>query len=400
MEDSYLEKQRDKRISIAIMATFIVLTFQYFILVTFNLLGTSTQSTIEFVSKLIVGLLCIYAIPDVIKRSKIKLIVFTIIAIIIFLINFLLFPENYLYVQQLIIPFFLICLPMLVYSNSIRDLQIFRQIMKYASFIVLILGVIITIVILSGRATIGSYSMTLSYYMLLPAIIYLDELFERLSFKAWTFSVTSIIIILSLGSRGALLCLGIFVLLKIIRINIKSNLIVSLFSIITGVTFILLINLTRIMEFLFEYLLQFGIRSRSISLFLNDDLSLTGRDYIYINTLDQIANNPITGIGIGGDRRILGVYPHNIILELLTSFGLLFGGILIILLAILVFRLLITKNKDKYSMFIIWLSLGFIPLLMSHSFITEFKFWIFLGFALQMAKINNTTHLNEKHQII
>ncbi len=60
--------------------------------------------------------------------------------------------------------------------------------------------------------------MSLSYYMLLPTIIYMNEFLDRISIKSGLVLAMSLLVILALGSRGgAIMCIGIFTILKLIK---------------------------------------------------------------------------------------------------------------------------------------------------------------------------------------
>lgn len=132
-------KSDDQKISIAIMASFIVLTIQYFLLIYFNLIGTGIGSGIQLFSKIMVGVLFLYALPAVLKRSLGKFIGVYFVAILIFLINYLFFPQNHLYLKQLIFPLFGMCLPAFIYTMSLRDLDVFKRVMVKASYLVFFL---------------------------------------------------------------------------------------------------------------------------------------------------------------------------------------------------------------------------------------------------------------------
>jgi hypothetical protein len=94
VSNSRSKYKADKKISIALMASFVILTIQYFILIYFNLIGSSIASSIQLLSKGLVGLAYIYALPEVIKRSKTKLIIVYFIAIFIFVFNYAFFTNN------------------------------------------------------------------------------------------------------------------------------------------------------------------------------------------------------------------------------------------------------------------------------------------------------------------
>lgn len=380
----------DKKISIALMSSFVILTIQYFILISFDLLGTSAAAKVQLLSKILVGIAFAYALPTVLRLNMLKFVATYFIAIFIFLIHYLFFSENHLYLKELIFPFFFMCLPAFVYSISLSDWNVLKQIMKKASVLIFFFGVILGILIFSGKSSVGAYSMSLSYYMLLPAIIFLEEFIEKFSLKALLFFLTSVIVILALGSRGAVLCIIVFVLLKSIRFNFKFTNSKILFNLITiGIIIPAFIYLDYILKFIYNSLLNFGIESRSILLFLREDVHLSGRDYIYQNNMREIMESPILGLGLGGDRNINGGgYVHNFFLEVLANFGLIVGGILLVLMIVLILKSLLVKDKKNYSMVIIWVSLGFVQLMVSSSYLVDIKFWIFLGLLIKAVSPN------------
>lgn len=375
------EESEDKKLSIALMSAFVILTIQYFVLISYKLLGTATSSKVQLLSKVLVGIMFLYALPVVFKRSKIKLINTYFIVLFVFILHYLVFPANRIYLKELVFPLFFMCLPAFIYSMSLNDYTMFKQVMKKASMIVFIIGTALGGLILSGRASAGTYSMTLSYYMLFPTVMFLDELLERFSIKLLLFTLISLLVILALGSRGAVLCIIVFVFLKFIRLNIRFyyQKFLANFSIfcagLLGFAF-----LDRILKVLNNILMGFGIRSRSISLFLKGEIYLSGRHKIYRVLIDKISENPILGIGIGGDRQVIGGgYAHNIFLELLADFGVIGGSLVGTVILILIIRALFIKDQEKQNMMIIWTSLGFVHLMVSSSYLTDMKFAIFMG---------------------
>lgn len=386
-----IEMSDDRKISIALLSTIVVLSIQYFVLVIFHLLNSSVLSRIQLMSKAVVGIMFLYALPVVIKKSKLKLIVVYSISILIFIIHFILFPQNQMYIRELIFPFFFTCLPAFVYSMTLDNLDVLKQTMKKACFIIFLCGTTLGILVFSRKLSIGYYSMSLSYYMLFPAIIYMDELFDKLSIKVVLLELVSLSIILVLGSRGPLLCIIMFVLLKLIRLKLKiSYKWLPLY--LLGIASMVLLFLYRhpILEMINNFLLSFKIESRTISLFLSEGVFLTGRDKIYENVITAIINNPYLGIGLAGDRIVSGaVYSHNILLEIVSDFGIVLGVIIVVALIILILKALITKDKEKYNMFIIWASLGFVHLMVSNSYLIDFRFWIFLGLIINKALVLN-----------
>nr|WP_312579452.1 O-antigen ligase family protein [Sedimentibacter sp.] len=388
----------DRKISIALMASFVILTIQYLVLIYFNLIATSIGSSIQLLSKGLVGLIYIYALPTALKRSLNKFLKVYLIAVFIFLLHYLIFPENREYIIDLLFPFFFTSLPAFIYALSIRDFGVLKSIMKKASYIVFVFGLFLGLVIFLGRSSVGVYSMSLSYYMLLPAIMFLDELLDELSLKTLLFTVLSLIIILALGSRGAILCVVVFVLLKFIRPNSKRTYkrAIGHFSLF-GLGILAFIFFEQIIMNIYNFLLRFGISSRTLILFLRDEVSLSGRDRIYETIIKEITGNPIVGIGIAGDRPLFtSGYVHNIFFEILADFGIILGFFLSLGIILLTIKSLFIKDRAKYNLVIIWISLGFVHLMVSSSYLIDIKFWILLGLMINILKEKK----QDKHEVL
>ena len=378
----------DKRISIALLASSVVLTIQYFILISFNIIETSNSIIIQQASKVIVGVAFLYALPSVLRRSKVKIFSIYFITIFIYIIHYGIFPENRFFIIDLSLSTFFMCLPAFVYSISIINWLILKDVMKKASYIIYVVGVFIGGLVFLGKVSIGTYSMSLSYYLLMPAIIFLDELIDRFSLKMLVFSLTTLLVILAIGSRGAIVCIIVFVFLKLVRhkkeISYKKALVDSF---LLGLMVFTCIYLEIILESLYSLLSLFGIKSRSIILFMRDEIHLSGRERLYKAAIDEITKSPLIGFGLGGDRRILnGGYVHNFILEVVGNFGFVIGLIFLLLLLIIILKSLVSKNGVKYNIIIMWMCLGFIHLMFSGSYIINIKFWIFLGLLLNPYK--------------
>lgn len=385
--EDFKKYNEDKRISIALMASSVILSIQYFLLIYFNLLESGVGSRIQLISKALVGLAFLYAFKPVFKRSKIKAIGIYSLGIFVFLLHYTIFPENRVYIADLLFPFFFMSLPAFIYTLSIYDLKVFKKTMRKSGDIVFIFGSLVGVLVLLGRTSVGAYSMSLSYYMLLPTILFLDELMDKISIKMIVLTGLSLLIILALGSRGAILCVVVFVFLKFIRQNSKRSYKKHLgnFTII-GVGVITVIFLDNILISLYDFLQGFGINSRTLRLLLRENIHLSGRDRIYEMVIEEIINNPLLGIGLAGDTRIIGnSYVHNFFIEVIGNFGIMLGSFLCIGIIIFAIKSLLTKDILKYNLIIIWLSLGFVHLLVSASYLTDLKFWILLGLLINFS---------------
>jgi O-antigen ligase len=388
-----LKFNRDKIISLAIMSSFFVLTFQYLILTYFSLIHTSIGARIQLTSKIIVGIFYLIALPFVLKRNKVFFFLSYLVSAFVFLLTYIIFPKNVPYIQSNLFSHFFIALPSLIYAFSINDFRELRKMMKNAGFGVFIIGTLISVLVFLGKSSVGSYSMSLSYYMLLPLLIYTDKFFNRINLIDLLIVVISLIIILGLGSRGALLCYLVFLFYRFVFIKeqlTSKKLLIYLIVFFGGLNFLLFYK--QILRLIYDLLLSFNIRSRTLSLFIQSGIYLSGREDLYSIIIRQISENPFLGIGLFGDRIFIGGYSHNIFLEIWAHFGLLFGSVLIILLLTIIYQVLINeKNKKTANLMSIWFSIGFIHLLVSSTYVTDFRFFIFLGLSLNLiwSKHNN-----------
>lgn len=377
----------DKKISVALMSYFVILTFQYLLLLYFNLLESGIALIIQSVSKGLVGLSFAFALPLVLKRNKSKFFLVYFIAISIFLWHYAFFPNNRPYMNDLFFPLFFMNLPAFLYALSIQNFSEFKFYMKKTSYIVFVLGVFLGYLVFSGKSSIGAYSISLSYYMLLPTIMFLDDFVDKFTLKMLSFSVISFIVIISLGSRGAVLCIFVFLVLKIIRRIFEKNYKHFLENyIFLGLFVFALVFFDKVVMNIYTWFLKFGINSRTLLLFLDKKVHLSGREYFYNDVLVELFKQPIKGLGVFGDRKILGgSYVHNFFIEIFSDFGIILGILIGTCLILIILKSMFVKNKGEFNIVIIWVSLGFVHLIVSSSYLIDVKFWIFLGLIINIS---------------
>lgn len=122
----------------------------------------------------------------------------------------------------------------------------------------------------------------------------------------------------------------------------------------------------------------------------------SGRDLIWLEAVRIISENPLTGIGMGMDRDYLGYlstggYVHNLILEVLMNFGIIFGTIVLTLYMIPIIKLL-KNSKDIVVVMTIWslIAMYIVRLFVSGSYLnSSFELLILLGIALSNKKTEN-----------
>ena len=110
---------------------------------------------------------------------------------------------------------------------------------------------------------------------------------------------------------------------------------------------------------------------------------MSGRDRLYEIVWKEVLTHPILGLGLAGDRPLIGGYVHNFFIEIIAHFGFLLGSLLLVLFIVLMLRALMAKDLKRYEMLIVWMCLGFVPLQVSSSYLINMNFWILLGLILR-----------------
>ena len=104
---------------------------------------------------------------------------------------------------------------------------------------------------------------------------------------------------------------------------------------------------------------------------------------------ELFSNASFLGYGVYGDRVLLegtiDSYAHNLFLEWIIEYGLLFGGLMTLGYGWLVGRSVFLAKNVYYSFFIVFLPTGLIQLLLSGSYLQQHPaFYIFLGLLIRM----------------
>lgn len=199
-----------------------------------------------------------------------------------------------------------------------------------------------------------SYSVSFGYDVMLYALPFIYCAWKDHKLTDIIGAGLGLFLILSYGSRGPLLFLGIFILLlcvKMLQRSRKKVLIIALIAIGIIVVYAFYIP---ILVFLMERMESVGISSRFLSMLLEGTIaSDSGRTKIWMAALEMIKDNPF-GYGFMGSQHvisklILAGYPHSFILEILIDFGVIVGGIFLLLIFYYSCAMLFSPKNSAWS---------------------------------------------------
>lgn len=304
--------------------------------------------------------------------------------VLIYIVQYILFAENREVMNDYILQFFLMCLPAFINMTLVDDGNIEKRILEKFSIIIFALSEIYFVLILLGFAYWKKhfYSMSLSYFMLLPTLYFTYLSFKNRRVKYMALAFLSVINIFFLGSRGPLLCWIIFFAFCLIFSTRKSTKILSLLLVI-----LFACSFSYILE-IFSYMLSgFSINSRSFQYILSGQLlsNYSGRDILFDTIISLILRNPILGNGLGADIIATGQYTHNLILDLLLHYGIIVGSIFLLTICFMI-MLSLLYEKDRLYWLVFFCS-GFVPIMFSSTYLRFVLLWIFLGYCARIIPV-------------
>lgn len=335
---------------------------------------------------LFIIILIIICVPQFVKKLKPIDYIIYMVCFVVYISQYLFFPNNQLYLDEVITSFLLYSLPY-YYIGRIIDYD------KTSNYIVII-SILSIISYTLIRYIFGSNNdidtQNLSGYMgdayrLLPFIILIIlDAFKTHRKISIIFSIFSLILLMSLGNRGSLLYAMIFVTLCII-INVKNKSLIIVFILILCVLYS---YIDSFMDVFYMYFEKMNASTRIFDMYNEEGINTSGRDEIYATLFNEL-NYKWSGLGLTGDRVITGSYSHNIFIELLFSFGYIGGSIIILLFLTLILKAYRKSIKTKdYMFYTALLSFGLLPLMTSMSFLTYNFFYLFLGYSVKLVKEN------------
>lgn len=373
----------DRKLSLCISIQFLIQVINYCLKQGLGIYNSSLRQSISFILMLCMGGFFIKNIKYVIKRNPIFFISIYLIFTSVFLGSILINKVIIEYISGKAFWLLFVCLPVCVFIYSIKSFEYLYLYLNSVSYISIIL-IFITYVNIFRNSNLR-YDMTISYLLLLPVLFLINKLFKLFSVNDFILAFLGTLIIIITGSRGPLLCIAILIIILLI-FNFKN---INKFKVLTIISLALMITYTKdILLGKMRYILySLGIRSRTIELLVSDKVSnLTGRDVVYDSTLELISRKPLFGYGVAAEVKYFDGFPHNIILELCMNYGVIVGGLLIFFILLLFYKCIINKDFYTRNLSIIFFSSGFIPLLVSGSYLTKQEFWVFIGIGLVAIK--------------
>lgn len=246
-----------------------------------------------------------------------------------------------------------------------------------------------TIYDIDGTESQMTYNMEFGYAMMFPAVFFGAVAFLKKVKIYYLFYAVAMITILLGGSRGSavwgILLFPIMLPFKWKNFTKKERhiwLLACFF--LLPLAYLVYSYLDVIQLGLSVALSEHGISSRTIEALFSGELSdANGRDEIYEMAIDLIKTGGPFGRGIYGDRIYIGRffrwgYSHNVILELLVTFGYVGGSVIVGAVVYGIYNLFRRVTGITEQIIFITFFVTSLKLILSNSFWYVPSFWVVL----------------------
>lgn len=371
------EEKYDVRLSNFITAYFFVQALNLFVK-----LNIGAFPGWDYITRCILLIFLIFTIKPILSRIAVGAIVSEFIVVLMLAFTLLSGGASFDLYGASMINLIGVFMPMAISLRCISNVQLLLNKLYIISWPtqILLLSVLVNV-------NNGDYSMSGGYALVLQLLIVLDHYFKEKKIYDLIVVIIDFIVITIFGSRGPILCVFTLIALYIIFSHqlsyIKRLALVLLCAIISLFIFTYRINL---INYLIDLTNNWGIQSRTIRMLLsntlvNDSGRIAIREYYY----GLINKKPLIGYGLMGGWISPDMYPHNFFVEIILSFGILFGSILIVILLLITIRAVVINNDSTQRLSHIMFAYC-TSLLLSGSFTSTPEF--FLLIALGMSNLN------------
>ena len=330
-----------------------------------------------------IALICgLFAVPYLAKRISGKDIVFLLVIVAAYCTNLMVYRPTYEYLMELAPEFWISVLPVFILGLRI-DPEEDVPLLYYMSLLNIWLHFLYVLVFgedLSQEQSLYSGAMGRAYNLLPQLLMVTAVTFRKANLFNIVTLATGSVYLFSCGTRGAILCLFLFILISLLlRTSGRQRLILYLLTAFAMVLVLMFYN--GILLWMRSVARALGMSERifnalqSESFFVSDSRTRLARQ-----ALEAIAARPVFGYGIAGDQAIMGNYSHNLLLELLVSFGLVQGILLFLYLMQLVLRSYFKAAGKWAKELVVLLFCGtIVKLFISSSYLLEPLFFMMLG---------------------
>lgn len=307
------------------------------------------------------------AIVISLKRRPVLFVTVYIIAAVILMANLVIFPKNAPYLTSDALRFLLpVTIPSALCLMTISDIKTFEAVLYAISWVTFALVLYYVYCLFTGRIVFEGYNMGFSYTTLLPMV----SLYCRKKFYSVVAALIMLATSVAIGSRGAALVFLIYVAYDLYSTNKKAFLFYLIVLALVVANAVIINNI----------LLDNGISSRILNHLVEGELlDDTGRELEQKQVIDAFLRQPIMGLGLWGDRSVIGIYSHNLIIEIMACWGIVLGAIILLYLCAKCLKIYRRTDRAGKNVVIKYFIVLVMPLMVSGSYLTSYMLPMYIA---------------------
>lgn len=314
-----------------------------------------------------------------------RLVLFEMLFFFLYAISILQYPAAQLAILGRGVWTIAFCIPLASLAYGVRDSSKFMsKPMTIAMLIMFLEGIYVFFNngIMGATSSGSEYNMSFGYMLLLPTLYFIYQSYTN---KWFSFLFVILLTLIMLyASRGPLLFVALFLLLSFLGKGSGTKILVMLLGLIV-LCVIVYISMDSILSALLNFADTLGVNSRTLNKMLAGEESLTnlsGREYLWMETQENIMEKPWLGWGVAGELSYMVSYPHHFILEVVLHYGIIIGSIVVAWVLGAVLRgLLFTKMRNPIML--MFFCAGLCPLFLSGTYLMEPQLWILVALCLR-----------------
>ncbi len=347
---------------------------------------------VSFMFGIVYAIYFFLTIPKVLKRTPYGFIFIELIFAMLFIISYFMGNAEHSLLMENAFWMAGFCIPLSVYMYSIKDKKIFYNLfLKYS----LIITIVLLLTVLYPFKD-SEYSMSFSSALVIPTLFHITEWFKNRKMLYLSVAIIEIIGIVLYGSRGALIAITFLIVLRYIFDEKSMVKKIGIGLIISIVFLAIYTNFDRIGVMIIEFLAKKGYHSRTLRLLFSGNITYdSGRSDFFKYYLDLVSQKPVLGWGLSGGVIRKGWGTHNMLIEFMLAFGVIFGNIINFTLALLQFRVFSVKDDDNIrDLLAIYTSTCISLFFVSSGILQRPNFFIFLSLIIASFKQKPVSKLN------
>ena len=286
------------------------------------------------------------------KIRIVKSVVALLSAVAVFvLITFIIRPNLFSYplVIQAMYLFAVNAVPVLLLFPRMNSVDALLEAFYKASFILAFIDVLCVPLFFVNKnvGAIEDYSMSYGQAAMVQCVFLYSKFFRDRDLKALALAVVANFCVFIVGSRFPLLCIGVFVVIKLLQ-RLKNSRYRFLLVLVPLVFLLIYFGQGYILEALYKLLVSVGVQSRSLAYLTNGRLLYdSGRYVIHQVVYEALKKSPILGYGFGGGYIIVNGMTHSLVLDILCNLGIPAGLVFIAWFCIQYISKIRNNKNDK-----------------------------------------------------